>query len=223
MVPDPHRNEPDPTRDEHTRDAPDAGIVRPDQQEELGPLEGLVHAGAVQAAEVLGSEEAEAEAERLGIEAEGFESAQIFSIMLATAVTLGLAVVGVVGLVWFVADGETRDRDAVVLYPELQNTRTLAAAKLGEYGRQEEVYQMPIESAMESVADEYFAEQQNEARRPPENFSTLYLDANAEDWLSGTARINEVIDNNGAVPVRETDAEETVPGDGLETDEPEDN
>lgn len=225
-VPDPHRDEPAPAPDAHTRSAPDADMVRPDQQEEIGPLEGLAHAAGVQATtEVTDNPEAEAEADRLGIESEGVESAQIFSVMLATAVTLVLAVVGVFFLVAYEASDETVERDAVVLYPELQETRARAAAKIGAYGRQDELYRMPIEAAMESVAEEYYDRQQGGNVTPaPANFSMIYLDANSADRL-GLAPVGA---NDGLLPTQEANADladgdvDTAAETPLVVEEPED-
>jgi hypothetical protein len=128
-------------------------------------------------------------------------------------------------LVAYVADDETVERDAVALYPELQDTRTRAAAKLGEYGRQENVYQMPIEAAMESVAEDYYARQQGSNATPaPQNFSMIYLDANSADRLG----LNTVGANEGTLPIQEPDAdavevdvEEGFGEDGI-VEEPED-
>ncbi len=203
-VPDPHRDEPTPVRAEHTRDAPDADVVRPDQQEsDLGPIGELMHAASAEAAaEATGSEAAEAEALDSGAEAEGVEAAQIFSLMLVTAVTLVLAVVGVVFLVKFVADGETAERDAVELYPELEETRTRAAAKLNDYSREDDLYRMPIDAAMASVVESYDAQQQG-ATPAPANFDMVYLDANRADRLG----LDPVGADEGLLPTQEGDAD----------------
>lgn len=176
-VPDTHRTEPEPAADPHTRDEPEADMTRPDQQEELGPVGGLMHAAAVEAtAEVTGDPEAEAEAERLGIETEGVEAAQIFTIMLTTTVVLAAAIVGVYFMIAFVADKETVERDAVVLYPELSEVER-AYAEMQNYSRTDSLYRLPIGVAMERVAESYYARQGEGAIPAPDNFSTLYLDA----------------------------------------------
>lgn len=185
-VPDPHRGEPTPAPDSHTRPAPDSEVVRPDEQEELGPVEGLMHASAVEAtAEVTGDPEDEAEAERLGVEGEGVEAAQILSIMVATMVTLGLAVFGVFFLVSGYADRQSVERDAVGLYPELREVQRVSA-EMQNYSRTDSLYRMPIGEAMSQVAAAYYAQQGGDAAPAPDNFSTLYLDAvresDAEAW-----------------------------------------
>lgn len=207
-VPDPHDGEPDPVPDAHTRPGAEA-VVRPDQQEsDLGPIGELMSAASTEAAsEVSGSEAAEAE---------GVEAAQIFSLMLATAVTLGLAVVGVFFLVAYVADDEAVERDAIDLYPELQETRTRAAAKLEAYSREDSLYRMPIETAMASIAETYGARQDEAAVPPPQNFNMVYLDANQADRLG----LRPVGANDGVLPTQEPNEE--VEDEGMEegTEEP---
>ena len=174
-MPDTHRTEADPAPDAHTRAG--AEITRPDQQEELGPVGGLMHAAAVEAtAEVTGDPEAEAEAERLGIEAEGVEAAQIFTIMLTTSVVLAAAVVGVFFMVAYIADGETIERDAVALYPELREVERVYA-EMQNYSRTDSLYRLPTGVAMEQVAEAYYTEQGEGTVPAPDNFRTLYLDA----------------------------------------------
>lgn len=177
-VPDPHRDEPDPAPDAHTRPGPDSDAVRPDQQEELGPIEGLMHTSAVQAtAEATGSTDAKAEADRLGVEGEGVESAQIFGLMVATIVTLAAAVIGVFVLVGYFADGQTVERDAVTLYPELREVQRVGD-EMQNYSRTDSLYRLPIGAAMSQVGGEYYAQQQGgSAVATPANFNMVYLDA----------------------------------------------
>ena len=183
-VPDPHRHEPPPRPDSHTRAEPGASVVRPDQQEELGPLEGLMHAAAVEAtAEATGDPEAKAEAVRLGVEDEGVEAAQIFGILLATAVTLALAVVGVFVLVGTYADAERVERNAVTLYPELREVQRVAA-EMENYSRTDSLYRLPIGAAMNQVAEAYYARQQGgDAVPAPDHFNTLYLGATLDSGV----------------------------------------
>ena len=181
-VPNPHRGEPRPVADEHTRDAPDADLVRPDQQEDLGPVEGLMHAAATEAAtEVTDDPAAEAEADRLGIESEGVESSQIFSLMLATILSLVLAVVGVFWLVGVTADDEQVERDGEAFYPEIVDIRARDTDLLENYGRTEEVYRIKIGDAMALVAGEYAQQQAGGAVPAPLNFRTVYLDPYFDD------------------------------------------
>src|SRR5690554_8055957 len=103
-VPDPHADKPAPLPDAHSRPAPDADVIRPDQDEELGPAVELFRAaGAEAAAEVLRTDEARAEAVRRGAEPEGVEAAQIFSLLLATFVALVMSIVGIFFMVDYLA------------------------------------------------------------------------------------------------------------------------
>lgn len=175
-VPNPHRNEPPPVADEHTRAAPDSDIVRPDQEEELGPIEGLMHASATEVTtEVTDDTSAEAEAEQLGIESEGVEASQIFSLLVATAVTLVLAVVGVFWLVAVYADDEQVERDGEAFYSEILDVRARDTDLLENYGRTEEVYRIKIDDAMALVAADYAGQQGEGVAEAPENFRTVYL------------------------------------------------
>lgn len=174
-VPDAHRGEPAPRPDSHPRNAPDADMVRPDQQEELGPVEGLLHASVVEArAEITDDPEVEAEAARLGVEGENVEAAQIFGLLLATAVALGLAVVGVFLLVGYYADAEAVRRSSGMTYPEVQELRNRATERLTQYGRTDEAYRMPVTDAMALVAADYAA-RGTDARPAPEQYRTVYL------------------------------------------------
>lgn len=174
-VPDAHRGKPDPRPDSHSRNAPDADMARPDQQEELGPVEGLLHASAVEAkAEITDDPEAEAEASRLGVEGENVEAAQIFGLLLATAVALALAVVGVFVLVAYYSDAETMHRSSGMAYPEIQELQNRATERLTQYGRSEDAYRMPVTDAMALVAADYAA-RGADARPAPEHYRTVYL------------------------------------------------
>lgn len=235
-TPDPHRGEPTPAPDAHTR--PEAeGEVRPDQQEELGPIEGLMHASAVSvSAEVTGDDEAEAEAERLGVEGEGVETAQIFSIMVATAVTLALAVFGVFFLVADFTDDQTVERDAVSLYPELREVQRVAA-EMENYSRTDSLYRLPIGDAMAQVSEGYYVQQQGGTAVPaPANFSTIYLDAAQKSEMDARMHGADMMDADtvrrvqavlipGASPEPGTEAEASdvaTDAEVLPTNEPED-
>ena len=98
-MPNPHRNEPIPEAEEGMRPGVDPS-VRPQQDEPLGPLEGLVSASAAsvreESAEVVGSDDAEAESllEQMGVEEENIASGQLLGLVAATLVTIAaLAVV----------------------------------------------------------------------------------------------------------------------------------
>ena len=177
-VPDPHRGEPVPPPDSHTRSAPDADMTRPDQQEELGPFEGLMHASLVEAkAEVSDDPENEAEAARLGVEGEGVEAAQIFGLLLATGVALALAVVGVFFLVAHYSDAERAKQSRATTYTEVQEAQNRATELLTQHGRTEDAYRMPITDAMAQVAEGYYSQQSADAQPAPTHFNTVHLNA----------------------------------------------
>ncbi len=210
-TPDPHRGEPEPAPDAHSRPGPEGEVVRPDQQEEIGPIEGLMHAAATQvSAEVTGDPDSQAEAERLGAEGEGVEAAQIFSIMVATAVTLALAVFGVFFLVTEATDNKTVERDAVVLYPELREVQRVSA-EMQNYSRTDSLYRLPIGAAMSQVAEAYYAQQQGSDVVPaPATFSTLYLDAIRESEVGVREYGNDAVGYDSL-----TQREGTIPAPGL--------
>jgi hypothetical protein len=222
-VPDPHRGEAEPAPDAHARDAAEGEVTRPDQQEELGPVAGLMHASAVEATtEVTNDPEAEAEAERLGVESEGVEAAQIFTILFATVLALALAVVGVFVLVGVYADEETIERDAVALYPELREVER-AFAEMQNYSRVDSLYRIPIAAAMGQVVEVYGA-QQSEAVPAPDNFSTLYLDAIREsdvavrEYELDAIGYDELIGGDESVPAPGVDLGSDTEGEGADVE-----
>ncbi len=181
-VPNAHRGEPLPAADAHPRSAPDADVVRPDQEEELGPIEGLMHAASTEVTtETSDDPNAEAEASRLGIESEGVEASQIFSLLVATVVTLALAVFGVFWLVAKYSDDERVERDAEATNPEIVDVRNRATDLLENYGRTEDTYRMKIDDAMALVASEYVGQQGADATPAPLSFDTVYLGGYFDD------------------------------------------
>ena len=87
----------------------DPSLALPTQEEERGPLGGLLHGAATAVAtEATGSAESEAESARLGFEPEGIESGQLFGLGLAVVLG-GLAIGAVWGAVFgFAAHAATR-------------------------------------------------------------------------------------------------------------------
>lgn len=228
-VPNPHRGEPLPVADEHTQSAPDADVVRPDQEEELGPIEGLMHASATEAkTEVADDPSAEAEAQRLGIEDEGVEASQIFSLLVATVVTLALAVFGVFWLVAKYADDEQVERDGEAFYSEIMDVRARDTDLLENYGRTDDVYRIKIDDAMSLVAADYAGQQSDGQMKAPVNFRTVYLgnyfgESDSTSTLSmpealdeaGQPLLGEPVEGTEPAPAEETPAGETP----TETDE----
>ncbi len=158
-TPDPHRGDPVPPANQGARPEADPSVVRPDEEEPVGPLEGLVSASGAKAKEEAtpgGDPEAEALLAQMGVEEEGIESGQLLGLMAATvAAVIALAVVLILLFYEpFLGDVEAQAED-VEQYPELRAVRVDAAAKLDHYGRADSVYTIPIEQAMGIVAAEY--------------------------------------------------------------------
>lgn len=158
VVPDPHAGEALPEHQSGRRPGtPD--VVRPEQDEPGGPLAGLVGAGAAQAAEAAGSEEAHDALAGMGVEEEGIESGQLLGFVAATLVAVGLLAFV---LIYFIyapfRDNTGTSASDVALYPELEQSRVDARAKLetaalGADG----TYSIPIGRAMGLVAATYGA------------------------------------------------------------------
>lgn len=158
VVPDPHAGEALPEHQSGRRPGtPD--VVRPEQDEPGGPLAGLVGAGAAQAAEAAGSGDAHDELVGMGVEEEGIESGQLLGFVAATLVAVGLLAFTLIYFIYapFRADTGASASD-VALYPELEQSRVDARAKLetatlGADG----AYSIPIGRAMGLVAASYGA------------------------------------------------------------------
>lgn len=167
-VPNPHIGKSAPKPLEGMRpEAAQNPAVRPEQDEPGGPLGSLVGASATQAvAEAVPSANTPTEAlpadpgaallEQMGVEEEGIESGQLLG--LVAGVLVGIVALGVVLVYLFYIpyrDQVGMRSDDVEQYPELEQSRTEALAKLGQYARADSVYQMPIDQAMSVVAGQY--------------------------------------------------------------------
>ena len=160
-VPNPHRGEPVPTPEEGMRPGIDPA-VRPEQDEELGPVAGLVTAAAVtvdeEAAEVAGTTDAEAEAllAQMGVEEEGIASGQLLGLVAATL--LSVAALAVVLIYLFYIPFRTQvglRADGEAEYIERRDLEAEAIAKLSQYTRADDTYGVPISRAMGLVAARY--------------------------------------------------------------------
>lgn len=157
-VPNPHSDAPAPTPQSGMR--PEAAAdpsVRPEQDEPGGPLAGLVGTAASQAA----SEAAPASAdsallENMGVESEGIESGQLLGLVAATIVAIAALAVVLIFLFYLPYRQQVGTTSSnVSQYPELEQVRTEAAAKLNQYARADSVYHVPIGQAMSVVAARY--------------------------------------------------------------------
>ncbi len=159
VVPDPHRGEAAPAPQEGMRPGADTTLVRPEEDEPGGPLVGLVTAASAQTAEEAtpgGDEATEALLAQMGVEEEGVESGQLLGFVVATLLAVAALAIVLIYLIYAPFRGETQARaDDVAQYPELQQARVDATAKLDRATRTGEVYTVPIGRAMGLVAAQY--------------------------------------------------------------------
>lgn len=158
-VPEPHRGEPVPPANKGTRPEADPSVVRPDEEESIGPVEGLVTAAGAKATEEAtpgGDPEAEALLAQMGVEEEGIEAGQILGLVGAIIASIIALVIVLIFLFYepFLGETEVAAED-VDQYPELMIVRTEAAAKLNQYTRTDSTYTVPIERAMGLVVAGY--------------------------------------------------------------------
>ena len=131
--------------------------------EDYGPAGELVRASSAEmAAEVTGAEKYYEAEERLGVEHEGIEAGQIMGI--AGGVLLAIILM-IITLLMAVDLEATEQREAVVdasRYPDLQETEAQAMERLNQYGvveGEEGVYRIPIDRAMQIIANEAYQEE----------------------------------------------------------------
>lgn len=160
-VPNPHRTEPLPEPQEGMRPGAEQA-VRPEQDEEVGPLEGLLTSTSAQASseasEVVGDEDLGAEAllAKMGVEEEGIESGQLLG--LVASVLAAIIAMAVILIYLFYIPTRTAaelDAEGNAEYQELEVVRTEGRAKLGQYTRTDATYGLPIEGAMGVVVAQY--------------------------------------------------------------------
>lgn len=174
VTPDPHRGEPLPPPEEGMRPEAVAAGVRPEQDEPMGPVAELLAADVTAVeARYTDSAEAEAEAERMGVEGEGIASAQILGLMGATIVAVLIAVVAVFYLTSAEKSSATVEAEGEIeALPEGVNARNLGLGALASYGRADSSsYTIPIDRAMALVVAEYAERQSGVAGivEPPED------------------------------------------------------
>jgi len=158
VVPDPHAGEALPEHQSGRRPGtPD--VVRPEQDEPNGPLGGLVGAGAAQVAEAAGDDDAHDALAGMGVEEEGIESGQLLGFVAATLVAVALLAFTLIYFIYAPFRAGTGDRvNDVALYPELEQSRVDARAKLDNAALGADgTYSIPIGRAMGLVAASYGA------------------------------------------------------------------
>lgn len=159
VVPDPHRAEPAPAPQEGLRPEADPALVRPEQDEPGGPIGGLLSAVSTETAtEATPGTDPAAEAllEQMGVEEEGIESGQLLGFVVATLLAVAALAVVLIYFIYSPYRGSTQAQaDNVDVYPELQQSRVDARAKLDQATRTGDAYTIPIGRAMGLVAAEY--------------------------------------------------------------------
>lgn len=161
-TPDPHSGEPLPDAPVGARTAEGAAVVRPEEDEPFGPLDGLLGASAAAAmAELHGGTDLSEEAllEQMGVEEEGIEGGQILGLVVATVVSV-LALAVVLIYLFYIPRLEQVQRQAsnVGPYPELERVRMEGLAKLTEFaGSDTTGFSIPIDRAMALTARDYAA------------------------------------------------------------------
>ena len=157
VVQDPHLGEPAPPAPEGLRPEADPTLVRPEEDEPLGPVAGLMAASSAEVeAEYTDDSEAEELLAAMGVEDEGIEAGQIGGLAIAILVSIfALAIV-----VYYLFYVPFRDQTAGlsesdVRYEELELINTEGETKLAQYARADSAYSLPIGTAMGLVAAEY--------------------------------------------------------------------
>ncbi len=161
-VPDPHRGKPVPEQEEGMRPGVDPA-VRPAQDEEVGPLEGLIGTASAdvseEASEVVGDQDSEAQAllEQMGVEDENIASGQLLG--MVAAVLASVAALAVILIYLFIIPYRTQTAqrvDGEAQYEELNVVQTEGMAKLGPVAsRTDDTYGVPIDQAMGLVVADY--------------------------------------------------------------------
>jgi hypothetical protein len=223
VVSNPHSEKPVPAREEGMR--PEAAAnpnVRPEQDEPNGPVGGLIGAAASEAALATPSSAptgADARVlEQMGVESEGIESGQLLG--LVAAVVFAIVALGVVLVYLFYIPYRQQVGDTasdVGDYPELEQSRTEARAKLGQYARADSVYVVPVERAMALVAAEYRGGDSTAAANQPttfQQFNTLMTNrgAGAAVQRPATRSVASRLPNNSPDGLRLVPGAPAAPG-----------
>jgi hypothetical protein len=158
-MPNPHRGEPTPPEPEGTRPEADPSVVRPEEDEPLGPYGELIPAALGEAKDEAtpgGDPEAESLLEQMGVEEEGIESGQILGLVAAVLLSVGVLVVVLIYLIYIPQRTQvTLDAEAAARSVDLDQLRVESLARLNEYSLLDSTYGVPIDRAMALVAAEY--------------------------------------------------------------------
>lgn len=161
-VPDPHTDEALPTALEGMRpEAAANAAVRPEQDEEMGPLGGLVGASAAQVSAEATSDGDTPNPEaallaNMGVEEEGIESGQLLGLVASVVFAILALALVLVFLFYLPFRQQVNDTAAdVSQYPELEQVHTDGLLKTGQYALVDSVYRVPVDNAMGIVAARY--------------------------------------------------------------------
>ena len=208
-MPEPHRGEPLPPPQEGMRPEADPALVRPMEEEEYGPYGQLIPAAALEAKEEAERDRdpaAEALLEQMGVEEEGIESGQIIGLVAAVVISIVALVVVLIYLIIIPQNTQvTLDAQAQARSTDLDQLRTEALARLGNYSRVDSTYGVPVDRAMALVAADYGATTPSQRLDVP----TTYQRWNTLPVGQGPARAVQVATRRGPLtaPVPETGVE----------------
>ena len=142
-------------------------VRTPDQTEDYGPVGELARAARAQAGrEVTQDPKYISEEIKLGVAHEGIEAGQIIGFFMATAVALVLGILALIQFFDITTDTVRYEMAGLSGYPELRESQLESIRLLSEYGAVEgtpDRYRIPIDRAMELMANEAYQNAGDEA------------------------------------------------------------
>ncbi|HLT48487.1 MAG TPA: hypothetical protein VK002_14730 [Rubricoccaceae bacterium] len=206
----PHRAEPAPPTEEGLRPEADPAVVRPMEDEPLGPAQGLFHAAGTQAAHEapVGTPEADAEAAYLGVEEEGVESSQIFGLLLATVAAIACLILALYFIFYLPRLGETEAAAQDVPEARRVEQREVNAAAenlLGQYAVSPDAagrYRIPIAAAMQQTAAAYAGRGDSALAGPASraDFNVAWVTLHAPPAVASAADAGTALPSEGDLP-----------------------
>lgn len=140
------------------------------EEEDMGPVPELLKAATVEAAaEVTGEAEFFEAEEQLGVQHEGIGAAQVLGFVLAILAVLGMAVAFIFIILGEQVRGVEDAYASEANYVELREAEAQADRLLEQYGVIDEaqgIYRIPIDRAMELMANEAYTNRANRAYSP---------------------------------------------------------
>jgi hypothetical protein len=201
---------------DHTPIDPEEAL--PFEEEDAGPLPGLVSAAASEVKSAYGPDDDDALLEQMGVEEEGVEAGQILGLVAATVVSVVALSIVLIFLFYMPKRDATLTQVANVgQYPELEQNRTEAAAKLNQFTRTDSVYTQPIDAAMTAVVGAYggLTDRVYEAdggfAMTRQRFNTLMVNRGPGAAVQGTASLSAAPDTSAAAPAEPAAPAEEAP------------